>query len=72
MATFAIIAEGITDQVVIENILLGCFADEDEEPTVNYEQPLLDTTGQSAAPAYGGWTLVFDYLVEQVEAIRIR
>lgn len=62
MATFGIIAEGITDQIVIENILLGCCAEDDAEPVVNYAQPLLDHTGQSKAPAYGGWALVLDYL----------
>lgn len=62
MATFAIIAEGITDQIVIQNILLGCLAEGEEEPEVNFVQPLLDSTGRSAAPAAGGWTLVLEYL----------
>jgi hypothetical protein len=72
MATFGIIAEGITDQIVIENILRGCFEDEDEEPIVNYAQPLLDQTGRSAAPAAGGWTLVLDYLArgEHLKALQ--
>lgn len=62
MATFGIIAEGITDQIVIENILIGYFAEEDEEPFVTYVQPLLDRTGQSSVPAPGGWGLVLEYL----------
>lgn len=62
MATFALIAEGITDQIVIENILIGCLTEGEEEPEVNRLQPLRDSTGQSAAPAPGGWTLVFEYL----------
>lgn len=62
MATFAIIAEGITDQIVIQSILLGCLTEGEEEPEVNFVQPLLDSTGRSAAPAPGGWTLVLEYL----------
>lgn len=68
VTTFAIVGEGITDQHVIESIVLGCFSDHDEEPEVNYERPLLDRTGLSAKsakgtkPEPGGWTLVFEYL----------
>ncbi|HZF55448.1 MAG TPA: hypothetical protein VE093_42655 [Polyangiaceae bacterium] len=61
MTDFAIVAEGFTDQVVIKNILLGLFADSDEEPTINFEQPLLDTTSQHSAHNPGGWSLVFKY-----------
>jgi hypothetical protein len=53
--SFAIIAEGVTDQAVLENILLGYFGDEEDEPVVNHVQPPRDAT--SKAP--GGWTLVF-------------
>ncbi len=59
--SFAILAEGVTDQAVMENILLGYFGDEDEEPVVTYVQPPRDT---KAAP--GGWTLV------QRVAVRLR
>lgn len=62
MATFGIIAEGITDQKVIENILLGYFAQDDDEPIVNFVQPPNDKTARSRTPAQGGWTLVFDHL----------
>ena len=50
MATFGIIAEGITDQYVIENILRGFFADAAEEPVVNYVQPPLDATARGGQP----------------------
>jgi hypothetical protein len=60
--TFGIIAEGITDQIVIENILAGCFGGEDDELMVNYVQPPLDQTGQSSEPAPGGWGMVFKSL----------
>jgi hypothetical protein len=62
MPTFGIIGEGITDQIVIEQVVLGCFDDADAEPVLNYVQPLLDRTGQSSAPEPGGWTLVLRYL----------
>lgn len=62
MATFGIIAEGITDQTVIENILRGYFENEEDEPVVNYVQPPNDKTSRSANPAPGGWTLVFTHL----------
>ena len=62
MATFGIIAEGITDQKVIENILIGYFGNEDDEPIVNYVQPPDDKTSRSTTPAPGGWTLVFAHL----------
>jgi hypothetical protein len=57
MLKFGIIAEGPTDQTVIENILLGYFEDQEDEPAINPIQPprpLLDT------PA--GWGLVFKSL----------
>lgn len=59
MPSFAIIAEGVTDQAVIENILLGCFGDEEGEPVVNYVQPPREAIAKGSVPAPGGWTLVF-------------
>ncbi len=61
MGDFAIIAEGITDQVVLKNVLLGCVADQDEEPLINFEQPRLDESARNGEHAPGGWTLVFRY-----------
>lgn len=63
MSSFAIIAEGVTDQVVLENILHGYFhADDREPPDVNYVQP--PPTPRGAVPAPGGWTLVLRSLRE--------
>lgn len=62
---FAIIAEGITDQVVLKNVLLGFFDSHDEEPVVNFEQPLLDATSRSTVHAPGGWTLVRQYFKDR-------
>jgi hypothetical protein len=61
MGDFAIIAEGITDQVVLKNVLLGCLADQDEEPLINFEQPRLDESARGGEHAPGGWTLVLRY-----------
>jgi hypothetical protein len=61
---FAIIAEGITDQLVLKNVILGFF-DEQEEPVVNFAQPLLDATSKSTEYAHGGWTLVRQYFQER-------
>jgi hypothetical protein len=68
MLDFAIVAEGFTDQVVLKNILLGFFSEWDEEPTVNFVQPLYDTTGQSAVPSPGG----FDQVIKYFETGRFR
>lgn len=68
MLRFGIIGEGITDQIVIEQILLGYFEgqsdveDQSDELEVNYIQPPLDATGQARHPAPGGWSLVLDSL----------
>jgi hypothetical protein len=55
--TFAIIAEGPTDQTVIENILLGYFEDQEDEPAIQYIQPPRPLTETPA-----GWGHVFKSL----------
>jgi hypothetical protein len=74
---FGIIAEGPTDQTVIENILLGYFEDQENEVFVQYVQPPRPLTETPA-----GWGHVFkslerkdyegalqfnDYLVIQID-----
>ncbi len=54
MARFAIIAEGPTDQRVIENIICGIMPADDGGPVVVDVQP--------PPNAPGGWTLVLDAL----------
>ena len=39
MLKFGVIAEGPTDQTVIENILLGYFEDQDDEPYSVHSAP---------------------------------
>lgn len=63
MGDFAIVGEGITDQIVLRNIILAYHDDREPEPLVVFEQPPLDTTGAAGlAPAPGGWSLVVRYL----------
>lgn len=56
MTTFGLIGEGITDQIIIENVLFG-FANvhELDEPAITQLQPPFNSP-------HGGWTLVFHYL----------
>lgn len=60
MLKFGIIAEGPTDQTVIENILLGYFQNQEEEPSINYIQP-----PRPLSEKPGGWTNVFQSLVRK-------
>ncbi len=57
MLKFGVIAEGPTDQTVIENILLGYFEDQEDEPDIRYIQPPRPLTETPA-----GWGLVFKSL----------
>lgn len=59
MPTIGLIAEGPTDHVVLENILIGHFGDYDMSQYIRYLQPLRDAT--DAAGSMGGWTRVLEY-----------
>ncbi|PWV45022.1 hypothetical protein [Chitinophaga sp. S165] len=59
MKTFGIIAEGPTDQIVIQNILVGFFNNNDLTASINFLQPLRDTTDE--ARRQGGWPKVIEY-----------
>ncbi len=59
MITFGLVAEGITDQIVIEQILYGFFNNPDIE--VNPLQPERDATDQDLATTSGNWHKVFEY-----------
>lgn len=59
MITFGLIAEGLTDQIVIKSILAGFFNRSDLvvrslQPEINRDK------------SYGGWTLVFNYCKSKV------
>jgi len=60
MTTFACISEGITDQIVIENILIGFFKSYDLE--LNPLQPLRDETDRNKQKEFGNWFNIFEYI----------
>jgi len=61
MNTIGIIAEGPTDQIVIQNILIGYFK-EDVSSHVRFLQPQYDETDKHKNDALGGgWSNVFNY-----------
>ena len=61
---FALISEGITDQVVIESIIGAYYKNSTEEVIINPLQPMRDATDQSrqALDSFGGWEQVFEYI----------
>ena len=58
MISFGLIAEGLTDQIVIEDILAGYFNSPNIEVTPLQPKRHKDNQNKSQS---GGWTLVFDY-----------
>ncbi|MEA3490846.1 MAG: hypothetical protein U9R27_03010 [Campylobacterota bacterium] len=56
MAKFGLACEGITDQIVIENILCGFYKDYDDldEEIIPFE-PLRDETDKKQEENSGGW-----------------
>lgn len=64
MPTFGLIAEGVTDHVVLENILIGYFNDPDLSMNIRVLQPLRDAT--DALHGFGGWYNVFEYCASTV------
>lgn len=58
MASFALITEGITDQVAISAVLYGLY---DEEPEIRPVQPLRDATDEARQGNRAGWERVFEY-----------
>ncbi len=64
MPSFALVTEGITDQVVIEHLIstiIGNFSEEDAD--VNILQPLRDATDEArqAEGKFGGWEKVLEF-----------
>jgi hypothetical protein len=56
MTTIGILSEGRTDQVVIEQVLLGFFADRADELEINHFFP--PVVPQPGEPEEGGWTVL--------------
>lgn len=78
--TFGIIAEGPTDQIVLENILCGYFNDPDLSENIRFIQPFKDNTDKYGVADHGGWFNVFEYcrseklleLFEQIDYVIIQ
>jgi hypothetical protein len=58
MISFGLVTEGLTDQIVIENILAGYFNSPDLD--IRQLQPERDKDNENKS-TYGCWTLVFKY-----------
>lgn len=63
MPSFALVTEGLTDQIVIENILFGFF--NDPNISVNPLQPLRDATDRSRTVSPGNWHQVLEYCASE-------
>ncbi|MGD1948667.1 MAG: hypothetical protein ACFB14_03360 [Leptolyngbyaceae cyanobacterium] len=61
MAEFALICEGITDQVIITDILCGFFSNEGLDEDISRLQPPFDATTQKQK-GFGGWQMLLAYL----------
>jgi hypothetical protein len=59
MISFGLITEGLTDQIVIENILAGYFKNPDLD--IRPLQPERDEKDQNKFKGYGSWSQVFAY-----------
>lgn len=58
MPTFGLVTEGITDQIVLEGVLIGLFGKDVEIAPL---QPLRDATNQHIATNTGNWNKVMTY-----------
>ncbi|MBX9937533.1 MAG: hypothetical protein K2Y10_13185 [Burkholderiaceae bacterium] len=62
MVSFALVAEGITDQIILEEIIQKVYKNQiDEEIEVNYLQPTRDATDLARQGNFGGWERIFEY-----------
>jgi hypothetical protein len=67
MTTFALISEGLTDQIVLTRIIELFFKETiDDDIFINPLQPLRDATDRVTAP-HGGWELVLEYCEESID-----
>ncbi len=67
MVKFGLACEGITDHIVIENILCGFYKDYDDlDEEIQAFQPAYDeTTKKQKEQEFGGWEILLDYLSEK-------
>lgn len=65
MSLFALAGEGVTDQIVIENILCGHYKNIDDlDDEITYLQPPFDETDKKQKD-HGGWEILLSYLGEK-------
>lgn len=72
MASFALVTEGITDQLVLKHLIHGIVEDKDDEDVrFSILQPLLDATDEArqARGSYGGWEKVLEYCTKTTELL---
>lgn len=62
MAVFGLACEGITDQIVIENVLCGFYDNPDLDQEIQRLQPPFDATTQQQLSGAGGWLKLCRYL----------
>lgn len=61
MTTFALITEGVTDQVMLKYFLTGFYGRRENDPIdIVAIQPLRDATDSSRQGNFGGWELVLE------------
>ncbi len=63
-ADFALVGEGVTDHVVLKNILRGYLKGQPREPAFTVRQPDRDATAEREWQQFGNWENVFRYLRE--------
>ncbi|GAB5342593.1 hypothetical protein [Pseudomonas fluorescens] len=64
MPSYALVSEGITDQVILEKIIYTVIeGNTDEEPEINILQPFRDATdiARQAKESFGGWEQVLEF-----------
>lgn len=66
MTVISIVAEGVTDQTYLEELLFSACVFEDE-PEFVFAQPARDATDRSTT--FGGWEAVFEYCKENLGSL---
>ena len=71
MPTFALISEGLTDQIILERMIEQICGEKFEDGVdINPLQPLRDATDAATAP-HAGWELVFEYCKNDISSCSV-
>jgi len=62
MLKFAIASEGITDQIVIENILCGYYKDRNLKSEIGYVYPIDKTQQKRVEDEFSNWELLLEHI----------